>query len=30
MPQTPGQYEFRLFPNETYLQIAVSPPVSVQ
>jgi hypothetical protein len=29
MPQTPGQYEFRLFRNNGYTQIAVSAPVTV-
>jgi hypothetical protein len=29
MPQTAGQYEFRLFVNNGFTQIAVSPPVTV-
>ena len=29
MPQTPGQYEFRLFVNYSYTQVAVSAPVTV-
>ena len=29
MPQTPGQYEFRLFLDNTYMQVAVSGPVTV-
>ncbi len=29
MPQTPGQYEFRLFVNNGYTQVAVSAPVTV-
>jgi hypothetical protein len=30
MPQTPGQYEFRLFLNNGYTQAAVSPPILVE
>jgi subtilisin family serine protease len=29
MPSTPGQYEFRLFPNNGYTRAATSPPVTV-
>jgi len=29
MPSTPGQYEFRLFPNNGYVQAATSPAVTV-
>jgi hypothetical protein len=29
MPSTPGTYEFRLFPNNTYTRAATSPPVTV-
>ena len=28
-PATPGQYEFRFFPNESYTRLATSPPVTV-
>jgi subtilisin family serine protease len=28
-PSTPGQYEFRFFPNDTYVRAAYSPPVTV-
>ena len=28
-PATPGQYEFRVFPNESYTRLATSPPVTV-
>ena len=30
MPATPGDYEFRLFENNGFTQLAVSPPVTVQ
>ncbi len=30
MPQTPGQYEFRLFLNNGYTQLAVSEPITVE
>jgi hypothetical protein len=29
MPQTPGTYEFRLFPNNGYTRAATSPPITV-
>jgi hypothetical protein len=29
MPTTPGNYEFRFFPNNTYTHISTSPPVTV-
>ena len=29
MPQTPGEYEFRLFANGSYTQLAVSTPITV-
>jgi hypothetical protein len=29
MPSTPGTYEFRLYPNNSYTRIATSPPVTV-
>ena len=29
MPTTPGTYEFRLFPNNSFTKIATSPPVTV-
>ena len=28
-PATPGQYEFRFFPNDSYTRTATSPPVTV-
>ena len=28
MPTTPGTYEFRLYPNNTYARIATSPTVT--
>jgi len=28
-PTTPGQYEFRFFPNDTYTRLATSPAVTV-
>jgi subtilisin len=30
MPSTPGTYEFRLFPNNSFARAATSPPVTVQ
>ena len=30
MPSTPGTYEFRLFPNNSFTRAATSPPVTVQ
>jgi subtilisin len=30
MPQTSGEYEFRLFANNGYTELAVSPPVTVE
>ena len=30
MPQTAGQYEFRLFINNGYVQVAASPPITVE
>ena len=29
MPNTPGTYEFRLFPNNGYTRAATSPPIAV-
>jgi hypothetical protein len=29
MPMTPGTYEFRLYPNNTYVRAATSPPITV-
>jgi len=29
MPNTPGTYEFRLFPNNGYTVAATSPPITV-
>jgi hypothetical protein len=29
MPNTPGTYEFRLFPNNSYAVAATSPPITV-
>jgi hypothetical protein len=29
MPATPGTYEFRFYPNNSYTRVATSPPITV-